>query len=199
MSNKIILSSKNAELKWDRYTHRTDSTEFDLLELNDSEKYLKDELHQIGYDNESNIPNETFLSIQSKGNIKIRPGYLPSNTSPSTDSTLTITSNVYAQSFIATSDRKLKKNIESIKQSSNFDKINPVTYNWKHNNDEKKQYGFIAQEIEKIYPDFVYTTNTHKTLNYTNFICLLVKEVQDLKKQVKRLKTNVKNLELKLI
>ncbi|MBT7087245.1 MAG: tail fiber domain-containing protein, partial [Desulfobacterales bacterium] len=53
---------------------------------------------------------------------------------------------------------------------------------------DQKQLGFIAQEVEEIYPFFVSGTDT-KSLNYNNFIGILVKEMKDLKKRVTELET----------
>jgi len=92
-----------------------------------------------------------------------------------------------------TSDERLKKNIEDIPISS-LDKlmqIQPKQYNFK--NDDKKllRYGFIAQEIEKIFPHLVSIpeeTESPRTVNYLDIIPLLLLKIQDLQEQIDDLK-----------
>jgi hypothetical protein len=103
-------------------------------------------------------------------------------------------------SWAANSDMRLKKNIEPLKNEDGLAAImslRPVTYNWL---DKKslpdKQYGFIAQEVEKVMPQIVTTgkdvtlekadgtreeVKTVKGLTYTGFVVPLVKAVQELK------------------
>ena len=62
------------------------------------------------------------------------------------------------------SDRKLKKNIESITNGLDIcNKLNPVTFNWKKEWAEgdaglsnRKFYGIIAQELQEVLPELVY-------------------------------------------
>ncbi len=56
---------------------------------------------------------------------------------------------------------------------------------------KQRQYGFIAQEVEKIYPNLVSTANDEmktKSVNYDGFIPLLVSSIQELKKENDTLK-----------
>ena len=59
--------------------------------------------------------------------------------------------------IISSSDRRIKNNINYLKYENELDKImkvKPATYN--RNDDSFKKYtGFIAQDIEQIYPDAV--------------------------------------------
>ena len=58
---------------------------------------------------------------------------------------------------------------------------------------DKFKIGFIAQEMEEIYPSFVsQNIDGKKAIDYNNFIGILIKEVQDLKKEVAYLKTKIK-------
>jgi len=101
---------------------------------------------------------------------------------------LDVKGDIVAFSTFATSDERLKDKIETIENG--FEKIkyiNPVEFIWKHNN--KKDYGVIAQEIEKLYPEFV-TENMdgYKVVNYNSIIALLIKSVQELKREIEQLK-----------
>ena len=64
---------------------------------------------------------------------------------------LDINGNVIATSYNATSDRRLKDNIEPMEsQWSNILSINPVSFDWKLSG--KSDTGFIAQDIHTKYP-----------------------------------------------
>ena len=46
------------------------------------------------------------------------------------------------------------------------------------------QYGLVAQEVEKLFPDAVYQQHGYKSINYQAFTSMLIKEVQTLKKRL---------------
>lgn len=103
------------------------------------------------------------------------------------------------------SDRRLKKNIEDLKISDeDFLKLQPVQYNFKNESKygAQKEYGLIAQDVEKIFPDLVYNTGIEsdeepiKGLRYNSLIALLIKSNQDLIKKVDFLTKKVELLEL---
>jgi hypothetical protein len=53
----------------------------------------------------------------------------------------------------------------------------------------KKQYGLIAQEIQKLYPDLVYEEgNGYLAVNYTGLIPILIESIKELKAEVDGLK-----------
>ena len=96
---------------------------------------------------------------------------------------------VYLQSsgttFTSTSDIRLKTNIKPIESA--VDKImqlKPCYYNWKNQDDEKENVGFIAQEVEEILPNLVHTIehpdgDDYKGVNITDLIPYLVKVIQE--------------------
>ena len=57
---------------------------------------------------------------------------------------------VYADHFSATSDRKYKKNIESLNESyiKFFDALEPVKFQWQNSDENRFKTGFIAQDVE---------------------------------------------------
>ena len=100
---------------------------------------------------------------------------------------LYVSSDAYANSFNTTSDKRLKSNIEDIKDY-NIDNVRPVSFYWNDKSkSDAKQYGVIAQELDQQYPDLVDKSSEYLSVNYQGLIPLLVKEVQDLKKKVKEL------------
>jgi hypothetical protein len=87
--------------------------------------------------------------------------------------------------IVITSDYRLKSNIHSLNEDAIVDFLNPVIYN--KNNNNKKEIGFIAHELQKHYPDLVNGTKDDEqmqTVNYNGLIGILVNEIQMLKKRV---------------
>lgn len=92
--------------------------------------------------------------------------------------------------FNSLSDIAYKENVIDIENSiSTLNKIRPVSFNWKDTG--YKSYGVIAQEIEKILPEVVNTTNGTKTVAYSQIIPFLVSAVQELSKEIEELKRTI--------
>ena len=93
----------------------------------------------------------------------------------------TFTSNVYGQTFNATSDVTLKTNIKGI--DNPLDKILAIegyTYDWKDGSNNKKQWGVIAQQLESIGLDDMVSGKEQKAVNYLALIPLLIEAVKEL-------------------
>jgi len=94
---------------------------------------------------------------------------------------------LWTQKLHNASDRNLKMNIESLDKNDvdDLDKLKPVKYEWKNETDKKQHYGFIAQDIEKVYPNMVMTdtnaTQPIKAVNYTEVIPIVVGKLQRMK------------------
>ena len=99
---------------------------------------------------------------------------------------------VTATSFNATSDYRIKEDIQLLGDKYTVDSLEPKTY---YNRLLKKQdIGFIAHEIHKEYPFLVNgekDTDSYQSLNYQGLIGILVKEVKDLKKRVSELEYKI--------
>lgn len=108
----------------------------------------------------------------SGGNLVQSSGYM------STDQYLTI------------SDKRLKKKIKDISQEklNQLHQIKTHEFVWKRDN--RKDYGFIAQEIEKIFPELVITNPTtgFKAVQYVSLVPIMLEEVQQLRKENTALK-----------
>lgn len=90
------------------------------------------------------------------------------------------------------SDYRLKTNINSLNDSFVVDHLRPVVYN--KNNCDKKEIGFIAHELQNVYPDFVSGDKDGEEMqnvNYINLIGILVNEIQMLKKRVKEIESKI--------
>ena len=107
--------------------------------------------------------------------------------------------------YIITSDRSFKKNITSI--TSVLEKITelrPVSYHYNSMKDnEQKAVGFVAQEVEAIFPEIVrQSEDGMKALSYSDFAVLSVKAIQEQQeiiesqdKEIKELKDRLDKIE----
>ena len=106
-------------------------------------------------------------------------------------------------SVTQTSDSRYKKNIEGIDSVlENINKLNPISYlTLDQNNTDKKSYGFIAQEINELFPDIVNepkNINELYAINYTSIIPLLTKSIQELTKKIEMQQQEINYLKQKL-
>jgi hypothetical protein len=103
---------------------------------------------------------------------------------------------VTGSSFNATSDYRIKGNIMNIDTSINLDSLRPVYYFNKQIN--KNDYGFVAHEVEEIFPCLVQGEkdgSSNQSINYNGIFTISVHEIQKLKKENRELKERVKKLE----
>ena len=94
------------------------------------------------------------------------------------------------------SDIRVKKNIQDTKYSiKDLLKINVKDFKFQQdiiNDDDKEHSGIIAQDLENIYPEAVFTrSDNYKAINYDKLIPLLIKSVQDLNAEVEDLKKKI--------
>jgi hypothetical protein len=87
------------------------------------------------------------------------------------------------------SDQRLKNNIQSISYGlDEILKLNPVTFNWIEDKiNQGKQYGFIAQEVQKIMPDLVKNLGIKDYLGLDKeaIFTILVRAIQQLNDKIK--------------
>jgi hypothetical protein len=98
-------------------------------------------------------------------------------------------------SFNATSDYRLKQNTQPLLITRTVDCLKPVEYDLSGGSHDM---GFLAHEVQEVLP-FLVTGEKDGTymqsMNYNGFIALLVKEVQNLKKENRELKERMDRLE----
>jgi hypothetical protein len=100
-------------------------------------------------------------------------------------------------SIINPSDTNLKNNIEQI-DTTGFEKLNPVSFNFKDDDQNKKHFGLIAQELECIYPDLV--TNSEigfKAVNYIELIPIMLAQMKNMLTEIDKLKEEIKEIKEK--
>ena len=97
------------------------------------------------------------------------------------------TGTLSATNLNSLSDLRLKEDVYIIENAvSTISKINGVEFKWKENN--KKSYGVIAQELEKILPELVDGEDT-KTVNYSGLIAFLINAVKELDDRLQKLES----------
>lgn len=117
---------------------------------------------------------------------------------------------IYAQNTAvqSISDVRTKENIrDSSDGLAVIAALRPVRYDFKSGfgNDKKNQLGFIAQEIETVFPDAVGDTgeatpdgDTYKTVGPAALIPVLVKAIQEQQKMIETLRVEVAELKAKV-
>ncbi|WP_374834471.1 tail fiber domain-containing protein [Paenochrobactrum pullorum] len=111
------------------------------------------------------------------------------------------------------SDGRLKWHVTDLDEGSGLltiMKLRPVTYQWRTETSGKVEYGFIAQEVEKIIPELVGNSpdteitledgskkelKNVKSLSYASFVVPLVKAVQELKAENDMLRDEVRAIQ----
>lgn len=86
------------------------------------------------------------------------------------------------------SDRRLKTAIHPL--SNSLDKIralNPVSFVMKDDAQKRKELGFIAQDVEAVFPELVVDNGDFKSLNYTGMIAPFVGASQEQQAQLDEL------------
>ncbi|TWO32035.1 hypothetical protein E1J38_011710 [Seonamhaeicola sediminis] len=93
--------------------------------------------------------------------------------------------------YTALSDRRAKANFNDLYFNwQEFMQLQPLTYHYKSDENKKSHIGFVAQDVEPIYPELV---NHNKEddlyqLNYSGFGVVAIKAIQELKKENEQLK-----------
>ena len=100
-----------------------------------------------------------------------------------------------AGAYYYSSDRRLKKNISRI--DDNLDKImkiDGVRFQWR--DDNKTALGFIAQDVEKFYPELVNTNSDTglKSINYDGMIAPMVETIKKQQNQIEKQQREAKQL-----
>jgi hypothetical protein len=104
------------------------------------------------------------------------------------------TGEVAATDFNSLSDHSLKKDIADIEDPLGvISQLNPVSFSWK--DIDKKSFGFIAQEVEKILPEIVTETQGIKALSYSQIIPFLVSAINKLNSQIQCMKHSSKEID----
>ena len=132
-------------------------------------------------------------SMSVSGNVDITGG---GNLNITTGTIYLTTGSVYASAFYTSSDYRIKTKVHTMTGSSfTVDNLRPVTYTLKASNEQ--HMGFIAHEVQKHFPSAVNGPKDGtemQSVNYIELVPILVKEIQELKKEVNLLKNQMLGL-----
>lgn len=107
---------------------------------------------------------------------------------------------ITATTVTQTSDARLKKNIRA--QEAALEKVKMlrgVTYEWKEDESNVRNIGFIAQEVEGVFPEVIVESKEGiKSVNYAVLVSSLVEAIKELDAKVASLETENKKLKASL-
>ena len=126
--------------------------------------------------------------------LRFNGEWVASNALLNDGNNLTASGTITANSFIYSSDVRLKDNIKVLDNA--LEKVNSlegVSFNWQENG--QAEIGLIAQEVEKVLPELVVTDgNGLKAVKYGNIVALLIEAVKDQQIEIENLKAEIENL-----
>lgn len=115
-------------------------------------------------------------------------------------------SGIYYNTLLQRSDERLKNSVKSLDDVAinKYLQLNSVSYYWNKGktSDDKLQYGLIAQQVEKIFPEMVFTANDAmqtKSINYQALHALSLKVIQSQQFQIEKLKKKQEDLNSRLL
>ncbi|MEZ4311269.1 MAG: tail fiber domain-containing protein [Polyangiaceae bacterium] len=138
---------------------------------------------EVGYSNSLSSDTRVAMFIKRGGAVGIN------TTNPNTDFNLDVVGSVNAESLFINgtdcalncpSDLRLKKNVHALPDAlAQMLRLRGVSYEWispdQHGGRGGPQIGMVAQEVERVFPDWVHTTSTGtKTLLLHGFEALTV-------------------------
>ena len=93
-------------------------------------------------------------------------------------------------SLYNTSDERLKNDVKNISEKDIDDlfTLNPIHFKYKKDT-KKTHYGFLAQDVEKVFPQLVENNNDgYKTVNYQELIPIMLAKMKYMQNEIDELK-----------
>lgn len=154
----------------------------------------------------------------SQGNIQLLNGNVGIGTSaPSSKlevcgnvrviGTIVASGSITTSAIACPSDFRYKRNIKPLNNAmQKLMLLNGVNYYWKRdefadmNFNDKLQTGFIAQDVEKLFPEMVFTDDAgYKSIDYSRLTPVLVETIKEQQKQINDIAARLKEMEKLLI
>jgi len=115
---------------------------------------------------------------------------------------ITTVGTITAQTIVETSDRRLKKDIMPLENA--LDKtlaLQGVSFSWiDEKAPEGQKIGLIAQDVEAVFPEFVYTAEDGtKAVNYSQMTAVLIESIKALNNKVEKLEKENSELQRELL
>lgn len=136
----------------------------------------------------------TTVAIGAGGNLSTPSNYFKSDISGNTiQGNTRVNGTVTATAFIQSSDYRIKDCIHPLTKQCSVDNLRPVEYiNLRTG---VLEIGLIAHEVQEHFPHLVFgekdDPETYQSVNYVGLIPILIKEVQELKKELKSMRENI--------
>ena len=145
------------------------------------------------------------LDIAGANNVTVPLFQLSSVASYATTTEFVVNNNGSANlagTLTQNSDQRLKTNVTNLDASSSLaaiNALNPVTFNWiDPGKSSVPQYGFIAQDVQKIFPSLIAVTSPTVltpdgtlSLNYIDLIAPVVKAIQALSNEIASIENTI--------
>lgn len=149
----------------------------------------------------SNLTSVTTLYASGKVGIGLTNPGTPLEVNGIVSSTgVNVTGDIsYTGVLTDTSDRRLKHDIKPLPFNSAMERImlmKPVQFRM-NDRPDRVEWGFVAQDVEKLFPNLVFTANDAmgtKTLNYIGLISPMVQGMQELKADNDNLRAEMEQL-----
>jgi hypothetical protein len=97
----------------------------------------------------------------------------------------------------STSDIRLKENIKPLKDGlKKVLNLKGVNFTWKSDSTHAQRIGFIAQDVEEVLPELVFTNHTdgYKGINYAEITAVLTEAIKEQQAQITTLEAENKSL-----
>ena len=165
-------------------------------------------------------PSQNFWALVSSNSNATISGS-SGTTTVATPYVSSVTSNVYIPknlyvggtiygTVVAPSDITVKENVESLelfdpKINEKLMSLDPKSYSYIHDENHYQHFGFIAQDVEKVFPSLIYehydplVEKNIKAVNYVEMIPLLLLKIKDQEKEMNRLKEKVKEQQFSIL
>lgn len=115
-----------------------------------------------------------------------------------TGASRTITS-INAPDFNSTSDIRLKENLQPIPNCDYLYKINSYSFNFKFDDNKRRKYGLIAQDLAQVFPEVVSTSEDgYLRVNYDALVPVVIELLKSQKNDIETLKREVDDLKRQL-
>ncbi len=191
-----IISVGNSRLSIIVYPNGIGNAAYNAMEFSDTANYSHSELHipKIIFSDGTEMTTAAISLLDTNKQLIMNnaiSGFNYIDTQPTGEGFIHCNGlhaqfDITAYSTTTQSDERLKKDIKKIDYDNELLKLNPVSFKWNDvNKSNTSNVGFIAQEIETIFPELVKNgIDDYKSVNYTGLIPYLVKHIQKLEERI---------------
>lgn len=116
---------------------------------------------------------------------------VPCNVIASKD--LIVANNIFLGGSIYTpSDESLKNIITNVQNGNDICALNPIVFTYNQDASQLPHYGFLAQEVEQVYPSLVDSFQAdYKHINYQEMIPLMIAKMKSMQQEIDALKSRI--------